>query len=59
MPGSATDAVLLYLGTLGLIVEHLTLPDTLTPRQPDQLLDQLTKRILTHTDHDPHTTPDN
>lgn len=46
LPGDRTTVVLLYLATLGLIVDDLTVPELLSPHPFDDLLTELVARTL-------------
>lgn len=47
MPGDRTTVLLLYLAMSGLVVEHLTLPDMLDPRTPDDVIADLVQLLMT------------
>ncbi|MVO85074.1 TetR family transcriptional regulator [Streptomyces sp. p1417] len=46
LPGDRTGVVLLYLATLGLIVDDLTVPGLLEPHSTDKLIEELAQRVL-------------
>ncbi|MGH4033684.1 TetR/AcrR family transcriptional regulator [Actinomycetota bacterium Odt1-20B] len=46
LPGDRTGVVLLYLAMLGLIVDDLTVPDLLAPFPFEELIGELTRRVL-------------
>lgn len=46
MPGDRTTVLLLYLAISGLVVEHLTLPDMLAPRTPDDVIAELVQVLM-------------
>ncbi|MER5466733.1 MULTISPECIES: TetR family transcriptional regulator [unclassified Streptomyces] len=47
LPGDRIAVVLLYLATLGLIVDDLTVPETLAPYPYDELIGEMVKRLVT------------
>ena len=46
MPGDRTTVLLLYLAMSGLVVEHLTLPDMLAPRTPDDVIANIVTQLM-------------
>ncbi|SDL30761.1 TetR/AcrR family transcriptional regulator [Streptomyces indicus] len=46
LPGDRITVVLLYLAMLGLIIDDLTVPDLLAPYPIDQLIEEMTRRLL-------------
>ncbi|SHH08081.1 TetR/AcrR family transcriptional regulator [Streptoalloteichus hindustanus] len=50
LPGDRETVVLLYLAMTGVVIEHLTLPDVLSPFDLDTLITTLVTRTLPHPD---------
>lgn len=46
LPGDRTGVVLLHLAMMGLIVDDLTVPGLLAPYSTDELVDELSQRVL-------------
>ncbi len=46
LPGDRTTVLLLYLAMSGLIVEHLTLPDMLAPRLPEDIVADIADALM-------------
>lgn len=46
LPGDRTTVLLLYLAVNGLAVEHLTLPDMMAARGPEDVIDDLVTRVV-------------